>query len=156
MVFDGQPVQPETVRAVRRAVAFIGQEPALGAETARDALLLPFTFRANRDRKPSAEALLSALDRVRLSADILPKRCAVVSGGEKQRLAVARALLLDKTVFLADEVTSALDPESRQAVLHIFADPSFTVLSVTHDPDWLRLCNRRFAIQDSSVIEERG
>jgi putative ABC transport system ATP-binding protein len=60
----------------------------------------------------------------------------VVSGGEKQRIAVARALLLGKKVFLADEITSALDEESSRVVLELFASSDYTILSVSHDPAW--------------------
>jgi putative ABC transport system ATP-binding protein len=127
--FDDKPVTPATVPAVRQALAFIAQEPVLGADTVRDALLLPFTFRAHRDSEPSDSAVEEALSQVRLSAGILDKRCTVVSGGEKQRVAVARALLLGKRVFLADEVTSALDAESKEAVMEVLSQPEFTVLA---------------------------
>jgi len=149
--FRGQTVSPATVLAVRQSVAFIGQEPALGAETVREALLLPFSFRANRGALPSADAVSDVLSQVQLPEGILGKRCGVVSGGEKQRIAVARALLLGKRVFLADEVTSALDGVSKRAVMDVLSQPHFTVLTVTHDPEWFSRCSRRLVIDGGTL-----
>lgn len=151
--YSGHPVSAETVHAVRTELAFIGQEPALGAATVREALLLPFTFRAHRDKTPTEGKLVDMLERLRLDRDLLDRKTSVVSGGEKQRIAVGRALLLGKTVFLADEVTSALDPDSRDVIIGVFARPEFTLLSVSHDENWLRQCHRQFTVKNGRVTE---
>jgi putative ABC transport system ATP-binding protein len=141
ILFEDEPLDPPTVQSIRRRAAYIGQEPVLGAETVREALMLPFRFKTHRENKPSERRLIDALERLHLSPDILDRECRLVSGGEKQRIAIARALLLGKSLYLLDEVTSALDAESKQAVLDVFADPAFTVLSVAHDPDWVARCD---------------
>jgi putative ABC transport system ATP-binding protein len=151
--FDGEVLSAQTLPQMRREVAFIGQEPMLGATEVREALLLPFTFRANRDRTPSEERVRQVLESLLLPPDILHKQTAVISGGEKQRLAVARALLLEKTIFVLDEVTSALDPQSRRAVMGLFTHPELTLLSVSHDPRWLALGNRFFKVEAGRVTE---
>lgn len=139
---DGLKLSAETVTTIRGRISFIGQEPVLGAERVREALLLPFTFKTHRDHVPTEDRILQLIERLHLSANILDKPCARISGGEKQRVAIARALLLDKTIFLADEVTSALDPESRSAVMHELFRPEITLLSVSHDPEWINACDR--------------
>ncbi|MDY6905705.1 MAG: ATP-binding cassette domain-containing protein [Thermodesulfobacteriota bacterium] len=154
ILFNGKVVSPATIREVRRSIAYIAQEPVLGAETVRDAILLPFTFRSNRSQKPDNGHLENLLAKVRLTGDILDRRVTNVSGGEKQRIAVARALLLGKRVFLCDEITSALDPESRDVVLDIFANPDFTMVSVSHDEKWLAACHRRLTVADGTVKEK--
>ena len=141
ILFEDRPFDPATVQIIRRHAAYIGQEPVLGAETVREALTLPFQFKAHRDRRPSERQLTDALRRLHLAPDILERECRRVSGGEKQRIAIARALLLGKNLYLLDEVTSALDAESKGAVLEVFADPGFTVLSVAHDFDWIARCD---------------
>ena len=142
--FDGEVLTAQTLPHLRQTVAFIGQEPVLGATGVREALLLPFSFRANRDRMPSEERVRQVLESLLLPPDILDKQTTVISGGEKQRLALARALLLEKTVFVLDEVTSALDPQSRRAVMALFRHPELTLISVSHDPEWLALCTSFF------------
>lgn len=151
--FRGEPVTRHTIRAVRSQVAFIGQEPVLGAPTVREALELPFTFRHHAADPPTPAELIAALNRVGLDADILDRVSEVVSGGEKQRIAVARALLMGKKVFLADEVTSALDPDSKAAILALFADSANTLLCISHDPEWAGMCDRELTVRAGRVLD---
>ena len=144
-----------TVAEVRAHIAFIGQEPVLGAENVRDALLLPFTFKTHSDHPPTDEQIFQGLERLNLSPDILDKPCNRISGGEKQRIAILRALLLNKNIFLADEVTSALDPESKAAVMAELFRPEITLLSVSHDPDWINACDRIVEIREEKLQEIR-
>lgn len=149
--FKGKQLDKTIVGEIRRCAAYIGQEPVLGAETVREALLLPFLFKAHRGTKPSELQLVEALRDLDLPAEILNQNCGRVSGGEKQRIAVVRALLLGKSLYLLDEVTSALDAESKRAVFEVFADPKLTILSVAHDADWIARCGRAFDLEDGRL-----
>jgi len=151
--FNGRAVDSTTISEVRRSVAFIGQEPVLGAQRIREALLLPFTYRANRNATPEETMIGEILHKLRLEDDILDRETAVVSGGEKQRVAIARALLLGKKVFLLDEVTSALDAESKQAVIRLFREEGHTIFSVSHDPDWFELCSTFIRVEEGTVAD---
>jgi putative ABC transport system ATP-binding protein len=150
---DQLKLTAQTVSKIRGRIAFIGQEPLLGAEHVRDALLLPFTFKAHREHKPTNEQIEQLLERLHLSADLLDKPCNRISGGEKQRIAILRALLLNKTIFLADEVTSALDPASRTAVMTELFRPEITLLSVSHDSEWIDACDRVLNISTGRLKE---
>ena len=151
---DGLRLSPATAPAVRARVAFIGQEPVMGAETAGEALFLPFRFRAHRSRRPSRKEVERVLADLRLPAEILERPSARLSGGEKQRLAVARALLLGKRIFLADEPTSALDPAAREAVMEALFRPGITLLSVSHDEEWIRRCDGVLLCEGGRIREE--
>ncbi|TAL50909.1 MAG: ATP-binding cassette domain-containing protein [Methylovulum sp.] len=140
--FQQKALTSATIQAIRSDTAYIGQEPVLAADSVRDALLLPFQFNAHRGHKPADAQLKAVLERLNLPVSILDQQSSRISGGEKQRIALARGLLLGKTLYLLDEVTSALDAESKQAVFDVFADPGLTVLSVAHDPDWIARCDR--------------
>jgi len=150
--FEGNPLTQRSVQAIRSCTAYIGQEPVLGAEKVKEALLLPFQFKAHREQRPTETQLLEVLHRLQLPADILRQDSCHISGGEKQRIALARGLLLGKKVYLLDEVTSALDAESKQAVFEVFSDPTLTVLSVAHDPEWLEQCDRVFELDAGRLI----
>jgi putative ABC transport system ATP-binding protein len=150
---DGMNLSADTVADIRARTAFIGQEPVLGAERVQDALLLPFHFKAHRHNRPDERKIHDLLERLHLSTDVLDKPCSRISGGEKQRIAISRALLLGKTIFLADEITSALDPESRAAVMEELFRPEITLLSVSHDPQWIARGNRVIDIADHKLKE---
>lgn len=150
--FNETVVDEKTIACVRQSIAFIGQEPVLGANRVRDALLLPFAYKANSANVPHEAAITRALASVHLERSILAKEGSVVSGGEKQRLAIARALLLGKRVFVLDEVTSALDPESKRAIITLFHDAAYTVLSVSHDNEWYALCDVCYKMEAGRIV----
>lgn len=151
--FQEQPLSSSSVQAIRSHTAYIGQEPMLGAETVREALLLPFQFKTHRGHRPTEAQLIEVLHRLQLPSDILSRESNRVSGGEKQRIALARGLLLGKKLYLLDEVTSALDAQSKQVVLDVFSDPNLTVLSVAHDPEWLKLCDIIFELEAGRLTQ---
>jgi putative ABC transport system ATP-binding protein len=151
----GQALTSQSLMQVRGTVAYVGQEPVLGADTVREALLLPFDFKAHGDGTPTESQLHDVMSRLRLPHALLDRSASRVSGGEKQRVVIARALLLGKRVFLADEFTSALDPESREAAMDALGAPGHTVLSVTHDEAWAERCDRQFRM-DAGVLTEEG
>lgn len=77
------------------------------------------------------------LERLRLQKELLDRRPSQISGGELQRFAIARALLLDPVFLFADETTSRLDPVSQKEVidllLEIVRETKLGILLVTHD-----------------------
>ncbi|MGI9478885.1 MAG: ABC transporter ATP-binding protein [Hyphomicrobiaceae bacterium] len=81
-----------------------------------------------------------------------------MSGGEQQRVAVARALASRPSIILADEPTAALDSENGQAVMELLADiakdESRAVLAVTHDPRTHAYADRIIRIEDGKIIDD--
>lgn len=155
ILVDARPLTPEYLPEIRSRIAYVPQEPLLGAGTVRDALLLPFTFKAHRAGRPTEARLERVLRDLGLSPVLLPQACTRVSGGEKQRIAIARAQLLGKSVYLLDEVTSALDEVSRSIVIDFFGDRDLTVLSVSHDPVWIAGCGIAFDMTDGHLTRIR-
>ena len=132
-------------RARRDHVGLVLQSYGLlDDESALDNVVLPLMFRQPR---PDAQARRAAFDRA-LSAAALDVRpyalVSTLSGGEKQRLALARALVCTPSVIVADEPTAALDTESGAAItarLRAVADSGVGVLVATHDPQVADACD---------------
>ena len=132
ILFGGSEVNSGNIVSFRRRVAYVAQEPVLGGETGRDALMLPFTFRSRRQDAPGTEAVGEVLEVLGLSAGLLDQPVNSLSGGEKQRIALARALLLGVRLFFLDEITSALDPESQDRIVRALDERRLSVLAVSH------------------------
>lgn len=150
---DGVPVSAATLRQLRGQMAVIEQEPVLAAESVEEALLLPFSFRANTMPLPGREDLRRVLAEFDLPEAILTQSCAGLSGGEKQRIAVARVMLLKRRIILADEATSALDDASCEAVLRFLLRPELTVLAVSHDRRMIVRFPRVFEVREHRLVE---
>ena len=154
-------LDPEQLAQVRREnVGFVFESyhlfPTLtAAENVRLAL------DARGDRSPLVRAKAdAALATVGLShkANAFPRS---LSGGEQQRVAVARAIVGDASVILADEPTAALDSENGQAVMTVLAeiakDPARATFIVTYDPRITPFADRILRIEDGRIVgDQRG
>ncbi len=139
----GRPVDEHHVWEVRRQLAYVAQEPDLGAGTVREVLERPFLYKANVALRGNLERTGEFLERFCLPAALLAQEMAALSGGEKQRIALISAVLLDRPVVLSDEASSALDGESKQAVVGFFQEVrDLTVLSISHDSEWQAFSER--------------
>lgn len=152
---DGLTVAPENLKAIRRRVAYLSQTPFLGGQTLRESLLLPFTFESNRANAPGSAAIERALVAVGLDPSRLASPASALSGGERQKLTLARAILMDRPIWLLDEITSALDSDSREAVLNLLADTPATLLSISHDAAFIDRQPTLFTLRDCRFIQMR-
>lgn len=156
---DGVEVGKSTLPAIRRRVAMVFQRfnlfphlTVLGNITEGPVQVL---------KRPVAEARRKALEllaQVGLTdkADAFP---ATLSGGEQQRVGIARALAMNPDVILFDEPTSALDPENVGEVLGVIrslAASGMTMIIVTHEIGFARDVADRVMFMDGGVIVEDG
>lgn len=158
ILLAGQNIRQLEPQILRRRVGLVQQSPVMGAPTVREALTLPFTFVRNADMAHPDEALLrESMDAVRLHAVNLDAEAASLSLGQKQRVALARTMLLQPEVLLLDEPTSALDAESRQAVEAVVEEANLagtTVIMVTHT-DYRPACPvRQWQLRDGRLAEQ--
>ncbi len=142
----------------RRFFGFVFQAAnLLESYTASQNVQLPGLYagmsRSRRQRR--ATELLSSLD-LATRAEHLPSE---LSGGEQQRVAVARALMNGGRVILADEPTGALDRENGEEVLkkleHLTAQ-GHTVIVVSHNPEVAARARRQIALQDGRLVSDSG
>jgi putative ABC transport system ATP-binding protein len=103
------------------------------------------------------QAAKEALNKLGL-ADRLKHRPNELSGGEQQRVAVARALAKNPPIILADEPTGNLDSRSSKEIMTILTDlhteQNITLVMITHDPNIARYCQRIVNIQDGQIVSE--
>jgi putative ABC transport system ATP-binding protein len=144
----GQPLDELRPDALRRQVAMVFQRPPLFAGSVLDNFRVAVAD-IDEDRA------LHLLDHVGLPAELLHRDAADLSGGEAQRMCVARALMTRPMVVLADEPTAALDGEARNTIEELaqqLADEGTPLVWVSHDTAQLRrLADHVLAIVDGQV-----
>lgn len=149
--FRGSPLESVDPLALRRDVGMVFQRPTLFPGTVRDNLCVA---------EPDAtdEHLVDALERARLSAAFLDRAGDGLSGGEAQRVCLARTLVTAPEVLLMDEPTSALDPTATRGLEELgraLAADGMPLLWVTHDLDQAdRIADHRIVLVGGRLADE--
>jgi len=155
---DGWKVRD--LRALRRdRIGFVFQAPYLipFLDVTDNVALLPMLGgKSNAESRKRAMELLKALD-VDHRAKAMPSQ---LSGGEQQRVAIARGLVNHPPVILADEPTAPLDSERALAVIRILNDMArkfeTAIIVVTHDEKIIPTFKRLYYIRDGVTYEKEG
>ncbi|HCS48424.1 MAG TPA: macrolide ABC transporter ATP-binding protein [Candidatus Aminicenantes bacterium] len=121
---------------------------------------LPLLYSSHINSKQRTELALKALESVGLK-DRAHHKTNQLSGGEQQRIAIARALLNSPSLILADEPTGNLDTKTSAEIMQIFTrlneDKKITLVMVTHEPDIACYAKKRIYMRDGKIIrEEKG
>jgi polar amino acid transport system ATP-binding protein len=154
----GEPATRKQLTDLRRAAGMVFQSFNLFPHmTVLKNISLPQQRVLGRSKTDADERSMQLLTRVGLQAKAnqYPARC---SGGQQQRIAIARALALDPKIMLFDEPTSALDPELGLEVLAVMkelADGGMTMIVVTHEMHFAETVSDRLVIMaDGKILEE--
>ena len=138
IIFDGSRVDKKSAWDIRRKIAYVDQDARIGDGTVRDLIRFASQLHANRLLHINQNRISDLLSYFELSTDSLDAEISALSGGERQRAALVMALLLDRTIFILDEVTASLDRSLKKKVAEYFtANDSWTCMLMSHDDIWL-------------------
>ena len=126
--------------------------------TVRDIIAEPLRNNRGRSRSEIDEKVVDLLQTVGLRADYLDRYPHAFSGGERQRIVIARALSLDPRLMIADEAVSALDVSVRAQILELLVDlqedQGLTYLFISHDLAVVRyMCDRVAVMYVGKIVE---
>ncbi|TXL56558.1 ABC transporter ATP-binding protein [Aeromicrobium terrae] len=158
VLIDGHDVRDLTLGSVAEAVGMVTQEPYLFHGTIRDNIAYAKPDATAAEIEQAARDA-NIHDRILGFADgyetITGERGYRLSGGEKQRLAIARVLLMDPRILILDEATSALDTETERLVQEALerATRDRTTIAIAHRLSTIRSADVIFGIDDGMVVE---
>ncbi|MDZ7869511.1 MAG: ABC transporter ATP-binding protein/permease [Rheinheimera sp.] len=158
ILLDGADIRSVTLDSLRRNIAIVPQDTVLFNQSIRANIAYgrPEATDADIDAVIDAAHLrdfISALPQG--DATLVGERGLKVSGGEKQRIAIARALLKRSPVLIFDEATSALDSHSEQAVMAAIhaASREHTALVIAHRLSTVVDCDRILVLEQGQLVE---
>ncbi|MBJ7220317.1 MULTISPECIES: ABC transporter ATP-binding protein [unclassified Brenneria] len=161
---DGQLVRPGSVRSLlwyRRRVQYIPQDPAASLDPRQPVgALIAEPLKRLRSGENISSCVRMAMDQVGLSVSLCSRPAGLLSGGQAQRVAMARALVTRPAFLLADEPTSGLDLPLREQIKtllqQVTSQNNMGLLMVSHDISLLAgLCERMLVMDDGRIIEDR-
>ncbi len=128
-----------------------------GRETVLENVIFPLRIRGVSQYK-MIKAAMDALESVDLK-EKEDKKAKDLSGGEKQRVCIARALVGSPKVIFADEPTGNLDSQTSELIekmlFELNREKGISLIIVTHDPDLAKKCNRIIELKDGEVINDK-
>lgn len=136
----------------RKEVSYSFQNASLFGETVKENLAFPFEIRGEEFNQ---QHVMEALKMVQLPESYLDKKVTILSGGEKQRIALIRNIIFLPEILLLDEVTSALDVENRRiigkAIRQLNKEKGITVLWVTHNEEEIQESDYKIEIINGEI-----
>lgn len=141
----------------RRELGFVFQDfNLLDALNVKENIILPLVMEGIKPKV--IEQRLKPIVQMLQIEDLLAKRTYEISGGQKQRTAIARAIIHNPSLLLADELTGNLDSKAAKDVMDTLKQMNeqmnATILMVTHDPFSASYCQRIIFIKDGQLFTE--
>ncbi|HDI7479486.1 TPA: ATP-binding cassette domain-containing protein [Staphylococcus aureus] len=141
LYFKGKPYDDYEPEILRRHISYLMQQSDLFGETIEDNMIFPSLARNDKFDKKRAKQLSSKIEHM--------------SGGERQRIAIARQLMYTPDILLLDESTSALDINNKEKIENIIfklADQGVAIMWITHSDDQsMRHFQKRITIVDGQI-----
>tara|TARA_B100001013_G_scaffold264889_1_gene167012 strand:- start:557 stop:1240 length:684 start_codon:yes stop_codon:yes gene_type:complete len=140
-----------------RYIGFVFQNyNLLARESALANVALPLNYSSERPRSERKKLARAALEKVGLEHRSKHKP-SELSGGEQQRVGIARALIKNPKVLLADEPTGNLDTRTSKGLMELFLqlnNEGITIIMVTHDPEIARIAHRIITFRDGLIEKD--
>jgi putative ABC transport system ATP-binding protein len=156
--WQGQAVSPAGTPAFRQQAIYLHQRPVLVEGTVEENLRLPYMLRSHSGSEFNRSYILDLLTRIGRGVDFMQQASQNLSGGERQLIAVLRALQLSPLVLLLDEPTASLDEPTSWTVEQLIKDwqqedeRARAYLWVTHSPQQAaRISNRAVSVRSGRL-----
>jgi len=137
--FNDSILDKNNIWEFRKSVAYVSQDLDIGEGEVKELIKKIFMFKSNSEAAFSKDNLTDLIHVFELDEEILSKNYEELSGGEKQRIVIIISILLNREIFLLDEITSALDENLKKKVIDYFLDwNDLTVIIISHDTDYIQ------------------
>ena len=156
ILFKGKNIGMEASKrplSIKKEIQIVFQDPGSSLnprQTIEQILALPFRIHTQMPKRQFREKMVELLEKVELSPDYLYKSPPSIGGGEKQMVAIARAMASNPSLIVLDEPTSALDVSVQAKIINKLIDLQkemhLTYLFITHDLSLMRNVANRIAI----------
>jgi ABC-type multidrug transport system fused ATPase/permease subunit len=158
ITLDGHDIREYELKELRNLMGYVPQEPVLFSDTIKSNIMFGRTGISDNDIEWAVEVsqLKNEIDAFPDGIDTqIGTRGMSISGGQKQRLALARALVGKPQILILDDCTSALDSDTENALWEQLEKvmPDMTIILITHRPDVLEAADNIIVLENGKRIE---
>jgi len=158
IMIDGNDIRDVTIRSLREQIAFVAQETVLFNDSVRNNISYGSRHVTEEQIIAAAKAALAhdfIMDMSEGYDTVIGEKGVRMSGGQRQRLAIARALVKDAPILILDEATSALDTHSEQQVQAALENlmKGRTTIMIAHRLSTIRNADQIIVLQEGDIIE---
>ncbi|WOV84221.1 phosphate ABC transporter ATP-binding protein [Sporosarcina jeotgali] len=154
---DGKRIEEKSPVSVRRHVGIVLQSSPMVQGTVRDNLALPLQLRGQILSDEQAKA---TMEQVGLPLSLLARDARELSGGQKQKVSIARTLLNQSKILLLDEITASLDPASLQEIEELIVKLNdtgkITIVWITHNLEQASRIGEYYWVMVDGELREAG
>lgn len=133
ILVDNLELTEQTINIIRNKIGYMPQSTPFLNVKVEKLIHTIFNYKENLKTKLDMSILIQTLKEFNLDSNILSKNINQLSGGEKQRLAFVIIILLDRKIWILDEITSSLDQDMKEKVINYILNTNKTVILVSHD-----------------------
>lgn len=135
--FEGEELNKRNIWELRKKITYVSQDTEMWDGKVHDFIQSIFNYKENIKSKNNLEKLNNYLEIVDLDNNIIHKEYNDLSGGEKQRILIVISLLLNRDIYLLDEITSSLDQKTKIKITDYFMTrDDITQIIISHDLVW--------------------
>lgn len=136
ILFDNKMLSKHSISYFRKNMSYISQDVDLRDKIVWNLIKEIFSYKANKHINITKDKVLDYLDFFDLEDDTINKPLTQLSGGERQRIGLIICILLDRKIWLLDEITSGLDKDLKKKVVDYVLTQEKTMLIISHDKIW--------------------
>ncbi|MGL5730312.1 MAG: ABC transporter ATP-binding protein [Bacteroidales bacterium] len=137
----------DNIQLIRNQILWLPQDINLPFLNVRELLQFHFQFKVNRKKSYDESKALELFDTLGLDRSLIDHDIAQLSGGQKQRIAFIAGILTDKQIYLLDEPTAALDPESTVLMgTYLQSCTDRTIMAISHDENIKKYFDRTITL----------
>lgn len=133
IIVNGLRLSGGTMNAIRKKITYVSQDADIPGGIVSHVFEEVFSYQANRHLNFHKDVLVKWLYEFCLASDTLEKTVDSLSGGERQRLALIMGILLDREIWILDEITTGLDEVLKKKIVELILTYEKTILIVSHD-----------------------
>ena len=136
ILINNRKVNEYNIKKIRENISYVSQDVDLPNEKVSELFNTIFSYNVNKHLQISSDQISELIIFFQLDLDILRKNINELSGGERQRIGLIICILLNRDIWILDEITSALDNELKQKTCEKLLDNEKTIIVISHDPQW--------------------